>query len=74
MLFRSGVRAKGYEVLGQPNAGIVSFRKAGVDTVALCASLRERSIITAPSAGWVRASPHFYIEPVEIDKMLEMLP
>lgn len=69
-----GVRAKGYEVLGQPNAGIVSFRKAGIDTPALCASLRERSIITAPRAGWVRASPHFYIEPGDIDKMLELLP
>ncbi|MSV35579.1 MAG: aminotransferase class V-fold PLP-dependent enzyme [Bryobacterales bacterium] len=70
----AGVRAKGYEVLGEPNAGIVSFRKAGVDSAAVCASLRERSIITAPRAGWVRTSPHFYITPEEISKMLELLP
>lgn len=70
----SGVREKGYQVLGQPNAGIVSFRKAGVDSTSLCASLREHSIITAPRAGWVRASPHFYITPEEISKMLELLP
>lgn len=69
-----GVRKKGYEVLGESNAGIVSFRKAGVDSTVLCADLRERSIITAPRAGWVRASPHFYITPEEIAKMLELLP
>ena len=70
----SGVRAKGYEVLGEPNAGIVSFRKPGVDSATVCAGLREESIITAPRAGWVRTSPHFYIDPEEIEKMLELLP
>ena len=69
-----GVRRKGYEVLGAPNAGIVSFRKPGVDSAAVCARLREQSIITAPRAGWVRTSPHFYIEPQEIEKMIELLP
>ena len=69
----AGVRRKGYEVLGEPNAGIVSFRKTGVDSAALCARLRERSIITAPRAGWVRASPHFYITAEEIDRMVELL-
>ena len=74
MQIERGVCERGYEVLGAPNAGIVSFRKAGVDTVALCAGLRERSIITAPRAGWVRTSPHFYITPEEISNMLELLP
>jgi selenocysteine lyase/cysteine desulfurase len=69
-----GVGEKGYEVLGQPNAGIVTFRKAGVDSAGLCAKLREHSIVTAPRAGWVRASPHFYIDSAEIAKMLELLP
>jgi cysteine desulfurase / selenocysteine lyase len=69
-----GVRARGYEVLGEPNAGIVSFRKAGIDSAAICTRLREHSIITAPRAGWVRASPHFYIEAEDIDKMLKLLP
>jgi len=69
-----GVRVRGYEVLGEPNAGIVSFRRAGIDSAAICAHLREHSIITAPRAGWVRASPHFYITPEDVEKMLDLLP
>ena len=34
-----GVRKRGYEVLGEPNAGIVSFRKPGIDSAAICARL-----------------------------------
>ncbi len=69
-----GVRQRGYEVLGVPNAGIVSFRKPGMASEAVCAHLRAHSIITATRAGWVRASPHFYIAPEEIEKMLNLLP
>ena len=69
------MRQRGYEVLGEPNAGIVSFRKPGHRQWRRSVrDLREHSIITAPRAGWVRASPHFYIEPEEIEKMLELLP
>jgi len=69
-----GVRARGYEVLGEPNAGIVSFRKAGIDSGGICVRLREHSIVTAPRAGWVRASPHFYITGEDVEKMLGLLP
>jgi len=69
-----GVRSRGYEVLGEPNAGIVSFRKPELDSAAICAHLRDRSIVTAHRAGWVRASPHFYIEAEDIEKMLGLLP
>jgi cysteine desulfurase / selenocysteine lyase len=31
-------------------------------------------IAAAPRAGWVRTSPHFYIRPEEIDRMIELLP
>jgi cysteine desulfurase/selenocysteine lyase len=69
-----GVRERGYEVLGERTpangAGIVSFRKAGVDSSAIMRRLREQKIITAERAGWVRASPHFYILGEEIDAML----
>src|ERR1700682_3338892 len=68
-----GVRDRGYEVLGERNAGIVRFRKTAVDTAAISAHLRELSIVTAPRAGWVRSSPHFYITPEEIEKMLDLL-
>ncbi len=72
-----GVRRKGYEVLGARTpangAGVVSFRKEGVDSAAVCAKLRENAIIAAARAGWVRASPHFYNEPNEVEKMIELL-
>ena len=74
----AGVQAKGYEIMGrrtpESGAGIVSFRKPGVDAVALVRRLKEHRIVAAPRAGWVRTSPHFYIAPPEIDRMLEMLP
>ncbi len=74
----AGVRAKGYEVLGertpQTGAGIVSFRKSGVDSADVVLRLRERGITAAPRAGWVRTAPHFYISPEDIDRMLHELP
>ncbi|MBZ5580941.1 MAG: aminotransferase class V-fold PLP-dependent enzyme [Acidobacteriia bacterium] len=74
----NGVRAKGYELLGErtpgTESGIVSFRKPGVAAEELVRVLRERGITSAARAGWVRTSPHFYIAPQEIDRMLEALP
>src|SRR5579884_72616 len=73
-----GVTERGYEVLGnrapEHAAGIVSFRKPGIDSAAITARLRAQKIIAAARAGWVRTSPHFYIAPEEIDAMLESLP
>lgn len=73
-----GVRRKGYEILGrrtpENGAGVVSFRKDGRDAAEIVATLKAENIIAAPRAGWVRASPHFYIEPGEIEKMLDLLP
>jgi selenocysteine lyase/cysteine desulfurase len=73
-----GVQAKGYEVLGnrtpETGAGIVSFRKVGVDAVEIVRKLRAEGIVTAPRAGWVRTSPHFYISPEEIGRMVAELP
>jgi cysteine desulfurase/selenocysteine lyase len=73
-----GVRAKGYEVLGkrtpENGAGIVSFRKSGFSDGEIVRRLRAAGVAAAPRAGWVRTSPHFYIAPAEIDRMLEVLP
>ena len=73
-----GVQARGYELLGdrtpETAAGIVSFRKPPLDAGEIVRKLRARGIITAPRAGWVRTSPHFYISPSEIDRLLEALP
>jgi len=74
----AGVRARGYETMRErtpeTGAGIVSFRKAGVDAVEIVNRLRGRGIAAAPRAGWVRTSPHFYIAAEDIDRMLEELP
>jgi len=74
----TGVQAKGYEILGrrtpETGAGIVSFRKPGRDCTEIVRHLRSQGVATAARAGWVRTSPHFYIRPEEIDRMLELLP
>jgi len=72
-----GVRRRGYDILGrrtpENGAGIVSFRKAGSDATDIVARLASHRIVTAVRAGWVRASPHFYITEEEIEKMLGLL-
>lgn len=72
-----GVTALGFETLGrrsrETGAGIVSFRKQGVDSRVIVSRLRDAGIITAPRQGWVRCAPHFYIAPGEIDRMLDEL-
>jgi len=74
----AGVTARGYEVLGNrtpaTGAGIVSFRKPGVEAGEVVRKLRAAGIVAAPRAGWVRTSPHFYITPADIDRMLAELP
>jgi cysteine desulfurase / selenocysteine lyase len=72
-----GVTAMGFETLGrrspETGAGIVSFRKPGVESQVVVRTLKEAGIVTAPRQGWVRAAPHFYIAPEEIHKMLSQL-
>ncbi len=74
-----GVCARGYELahLGRTaenTSGIVSFRKRGIAAEEIVRVLRGKGISAAPRAGWVRTSPHFYIAPEEIDRMIEALP
>lgn len=77
-LVAESVQAKGYEVLGrrspETGAGIVSFRKAGFEAGALVGLLKDAGILAAPRQGWVRVSPHFYISPDEIGRLIEVLP
>ncbi len=72
-----GVTALGFETLGrrspESGAGIVSFRKPGIEAHAIVRKLKDAGIVTAPRQGWVRAAPHFYIAPEEIDRMLAEL-
>ena len=72
------VTARGYTVLQprtpQTGAGIVSFRKQGLDSRLVVSRLRDAGFEPAPRQGWVRVSPHFYIDPAEMDRLAETLP
>lgn len=74
----NGARKKGYELLSdrtpETGAGIVSFRKEGVDARYIVHELKDKGILAAPRQGWVRTSPHFYLTPEEIDRFLDALP
>jgi selenocysteine lyase/cysteine desulfurase len=74
----AGAAAKGYELLGKrtpaTGAGIVAFRKEGLSSRQVVSRLRAEGIVTAVRQGWIRASPHFYISPQDIVKLLEALP
>jgi cysteine desulfurase / selenocysteine lyase len=74
----AGVQAKGYEILGHRSAatgaGIVSFRKSGLESREIVFRLRARGIVAAERLGWIRVSPHFYVSPEEIDRMIAELP
>ncbi len=74
----AGVEAKGYQLLGsrtpECGAGIVSFRKPGMQATEVVRILGEQKIVAAARAGWVRTSPHFYISPAEIDRLIDALP
>jgi selenocysteine lyase/cysteine desulfurase len=48
-------------------------RKPGVEAAQIVRHLKSRNIIAAPRQGWVRVSPHFYIAPEDIDRLLEEL-
>jgi cysteine desulfurase / selenocysteine lyase len=73
-----GARRKGYELLGhrtpENGAGIIAIQKPGLDSRKIVHDLKQRGISAAPRQGWVRMSPHFYISPEEIDRVVESLP
>lgn len=74
----AGVTAKGYELAQarrpETSAGIVSFRKQGIESRDIVRRLQTGGVMVAPRGGWVRSSPHFYVSPQDIDRMLELLP
>ena len=73
-----GAINKGYQLLGDRTpenaAGIIAIQKPGLDSRMLVHNLKKLGIIAAPRQGWVRLSPHFYISPEEIDRVIEALP
>lgn len=73
-----GVRRRGYRVLTERTpengAGIVSFRRDDIDSRVVVSELRQAGFEPAPRQGWVRVSPHFYIDPAELDRLIDALP
>lgn len=73
-----GARRKGYTPLGdrepENSAGIVSIHKPGLDSRKIVHDLKQHGIIAAPRQGWVRLSPHFYISPEDIERVIDVLP
>jgi len=74
----AGAMKKGYQILGDRTpangAGIVALQKPGIDSRKVVHDLKQRGIIAAPRQGWVRFSPHFYISPEEIERVIKALP
>jgi cysteine desulfurase / selenocysteine lyase len=72
-----GVRRLGFETLAErtpaTGAGIVSFRKPGVESELIVRKLKDANISVAGRQGWVRAAPHFYISPEDVDRVLDVL-
>jgi cysteine desulfurase/selenocysteine lyase len=73
-----GAIAKGYQLLGhrtpENGAGIIAIQKPGLDSRKVVYDLKQQGILAAPRQGWVRLSPHFYISPEDIDRVVETLP
>ena len=75
----AGASRLGYEVAGpartaETGAGIVSIRHPQLDSRVVHARLRDNGFLAAPRQGWVRLSPHFYLSPDDIERMLAVLP
>ena len=74
----AGAIDKGYQLLGdrtpENGAGIIAVQKPGLDSRKVVHDLKQKGVIAAPRQGWVRFSPHFYISPEEIDRVIEALP
>lgn len=58
---------------GERRAGIVSFSVAGVDTLALHASLMKQQVVCIPRGPGVRFSPHFYTDQRVIERALVLV-
>lgn len=58
----------------QERSGIVSFALPGTSPTAFARACRDRGVILAVRDGRLRASPHFYNQIHEIERLLEILP
>lgn len=73
-----GLRSADLEIVSSratgEKSGIVAFRPPrGSDPTAWVTALAERKIYLVARRGWLRASPHFYNQPEQIDTLLGAL-
>jgi cysteine desulfurase/selenocysteine lyase len=73
-----GLAARGYQVVSsqceQERSGIVSFRNERHDSAMVRERLHQADVIVSLREGMVRASPHFYNNADDGERLLEALP
>ena len=57
-----------------PGPASLVFASLGTTPAISSVSCARKESPPPPRAGWVRTSPHFYIRPEEIDRMIDLLP
>jgi len=75
----AGLESRGWTIVGDRSrndvkSGIVTFRRDGVDAIALGKRLGQAKIVTTYRAGGVRVAPHGHNTAAEIDAILDALP
>jgi len=74
----AGLRRQGYQLMRERTAGtgsgILSFRHPSLDCRSVVSELKRNRILAAPRQGWVRMSPHFYLNAGDMQQVLEALP
>ena len=76
---REGLQDRGFQLVASPAAeregsGIVSFRSAARAPAALLARLLEAGVVVSLRGDFLRASPHFYNDADDVDRLLDALP
>lgn len=74
----AGARAKGYELIVERTpetaSGIVTVRHPQFDARVIVSQLKQQRILAAPRQGWIRMSPHFYLNSEEMERVIDVLP
>ncbi len=74
---QNGLMQRGWEILtggaGKTTSGILSARPSHPSAEAVYQSLQEKGIFCSLRDGWIRFSPHFVIEPSDIDTLFTAL-
>ena len=73
-----GLKAKGYRIFSPRSdgecSGIVSFLSTRHEHKSIVLKLQEKKIVIVMREGRLRASPHFYNTPEQIDRLIDALP